>query len=113
MPFTQPLNPFLSILLQPRLELCLVQSEIVNRPNTQDTHSRIAAANAIHEGTASRAEVVGHRVPRVDSTRLGESLESLTAAKMLEVRVQNYKIGGKHGRCDLATIRTMTNEAID
>ena len=113
MAFAQPLNPFPSIVLESRLEFCLVQSKIVHRANTQDAHSRIAAANAIHEGTTGGAKVIGHRVSCVDSTRLRECLERLTAAKVLEVRVENDKIGGEHGRCDLATIGAMAHEAVD
>lgn len=107
---TQPADAVLDIDLPFRLQLRLVQIEIVHRANAQYAPSRERLADAVHERAAGGAEVVGHALARRNSVRLGEGLHVVAAADMGEMRVSDSEIGGEHGGRDLAAIRTVTDK---
>ena len=54
-------------LLHRRPQLGRLQREVVHRPDPQDTSPRETRADPIHQGAASRAEVIRHGVARADS----------------------------------------------
>lgn len=58
----QPTNPILNILLHARLQLRLVQREVVHGAEAQGAVARESGADAVHEGAAGVAEVVGRAV---------------------------------------------------
>ena len=86
----------LNEILPLRLQLRLVEVEIIDRPNTENTLPGKRRANTIHEGAASLAEVVGHKVLAGDSARLAESCQVIAAAGVGQVFVVDSKVRREH-----------------
>ncbi|KAF7966236.1 hypothetical protein HWV62_39459 [Athelia sp. TMB] len=99
--------------LPSRLQLGLVQIEIVDGADAQDTLSRHARAHTVHERAASLAEVVGHGVARLDGARLAPGREVIAAAQVLQVRIVDGEVGCEHGRRDFAAVRAVADEGVD
>lgn len=99
--------------LPSRLQLGLVQIEIVDGADAQDTLSRHARANTVHERAASLAEVVGHGVARLDGARLAPGREVIAAAQVLQVRIIDGEVGCEHGCRDFAAVRAVADEGVD
>jgi len=67
-----------------RLQLRGVEGEIIHSSDTQDADTRESRADSVHEGTAGRAEVVGHGVSlSVCGILLAVGLEVLLTAEVL------------------------------
>ena len=86
--------------------------EIINGANAHDAVSRQPRADTVHERAASRTEVVGHGVTRLDGFRLAPGLQVLLAAEVLKVFVVDSEIRCKHGRGDFVTIGTIADEGL-
>lgn len=56
----------LAVLLEAGLDLGLMESEVVDGADAEDTEALEAAAPAVHQRTTVGAEEVGHRVPGRD-----------------------------------------------
>lgn len=94
----QPAHAAFGILLDPGFQLGLVQMEIINGANAQDTRARERRTDAVHEGAAGGAEVVGHGFAGGRGALLAEGLEVVAAAQVLQVRVGDGEVGCEHGR---------------
>ena len=93
------LHPRTSILLKrlyARLELGLLQTEIVNCANTRNAHAGVAATTSIQERTADTAEAVLHVVSRGYCGVLAETGEFFFAAEMRQVGGFDDEVGGEH-----------------
>lgn len=100
-------------MLEPRLQLHLVQVEIVDSANAQDAMARERRTDTIHQGSACRAKVVGHQAARCDSFRLSKRLEVFLPAQVLQVSVGDGKVGCEHGRGDFATVGAVADKGIN
>jgi len=83
----EPLNPVLYILFHSRLQLGLVQMEIIHRANSQDAHPRIPRADTIHQRPTSGTEVIGHGVSRGDRLGLGKRCHVLFSSDVFDVLI--------------------------
>ncbi len=108
---SQPTDTVLDKQLKPRLQLRLVQLEIVHGTKAQDTHSR--GPNTIHERAAGGAEIVGHQLARGDGARLAESRQVVAAADVGEMYVEDGEIRGEHRRRDLAAVGAVANKGVE
>jgi len=90
-----------------------VQREVVHGADAQDAHAGKGAADAVHQGAAGRAEVVGHVLARGDGGALAEGLEVVAAAHVREVLVVDGEVGGEHRRGDLAAVVAVADEGLD
>lgn len=96
-----PTHSISAQLLYPRLELCLVQVEVVNGSYTEDAIAWIACAASVQKSTAYRAKGVLHSITTSDSLILGPSCELLLTTKMLKIIVVYDEVRCKHRGCDL------------
>lgn len=92
----QPRAPILFKRLNPRLELGLLQREIINRADARDAHVGIARAATIHERPAHAAETVLHKVPGCNGAVLAKTAEFVFAPYVFEVGVFDDKVGSEH-----------------
>ncbi len=90
-----------------------MQVEIVDSADAQDTLPRGTRADAVHEGAARGAEVIGHVVAGADGALLAPGLEVVAAAQVLQVRVGDGEIGCEHGRGDFVAVRAVADEGVD
>lgn len=91
-----PLTPILLKRLNPRLELRLLQREIINRANAWNTHTRRAAAAPVHERAADAAEAIFHVVAGSDGGVLAEAGQEIFAARVMQVGITDDEVGGEH-----------------
>ena len=110
---TQPAHTVLGKLLHSGSQLALLQVEILNSADTQDTLPRETRADAVHERTARGTEVVDHGVARANGTMLAEGLQIVAAAQVLQVGVGDGEVGCEHRRGDFAAVRAVADEGID
>lgn len=92
----EPSHAIFRILLNPRLQLRLVQIEIVHSPDPRYAHPRETRAAAVHKRAAFAAEVVCHGVARGDGFGLGELGEQVLAGEVREGAVFDDEVGGEH-----------------
>lgn len=109
---TAPLHAVLRVLLDPWLDLCLVQIEVVDRSYSHNELPWVPLTNTIQQSAASRAEVVLHRVARLNCLGLGEFGEKLLATNVLGRRLIDDEVGREHGGCDLAAVGAVADEAV-
>lgn len=109
----QPAHTAPNKLLHFGFQLGLVQVEIVHGTNAQNARPREPRADAVHEGPARGAEIVGHVLTRSDRARLAKCGQLVAAAEVLQVRIGDDKVGCEHGRGDFMAIRAIADEAGD
>ena len=105
---SNPSSTILDKYLPLRLQLRLMQAEIIYSAETQD--ARPWGPNTIHECAASGAKVIGHRLARSDCLRLAVGSQVVAATNMDEMCVEDGEVGGEHGCRDLAAVGAMTSE---
>ena len=81
-----------------------MQLKIIHGTDAENTRPRESRADAVHEGAARGAEVVGHGVAGADGAVLAEGLEVVAAAQVSQVRVGNGEVGCEHGSGNLMTV---------
>lgn len=108
----QPTHAILLKRLNPRLELRLLQLEIVNRADSRDRHAWVSARSPVHQRSADGAEAVLHRVARRGRLVLLEARELVLAAQVFEVRVSDDEVGGEHGGGDFAAVGAVAEECV-
>ena len=92
----QPAHTVLRELLDPWLELRLVQLKIVHCSDSQDALGRETTAAAIHERTANRAEGIFHNVARIDGLALCPARELVFAPHVVEGGIVDDEVGCEH-----------------
>lgn len=100
-------------MLDPRLQLGLVQLKIINRPDSHDEIPWEPSADSIHQRAALGAEVVLHRVACGDGVVLREFGELLAATDVLGGGLFDYEVACEHGGGDLAAVCAVTDERVD
>ena len=109
---TQPIHPVLRKLLDPRLQLCFVQVEVINRPDPHDELSSETAADSVHQRSARGAEIVCHSVAGIARLVLSELGELLLAPNVFDGSFIDDEVRSEHGRRDLAAIGTVADEGV-
>lgn len=110
---TKPAHTVLSILLNPRFQLSLMQMEVIHSADAHDTIPRKSRADTIHERATRGAEVIGHFVPGFDGLRLAEAFQVVSPADVFQVRVGDDEVGCEHGGCDFAAVGAVADERVD
>lgn len=77
-------------------QLRLMQVEIINCANTQDTQSWESLATTIHQCAAIGTEIIRHLFAGTNCLRLAKGFEVLLAAYMLQVLVIDGEVGCEH-----------------
>lgn len=108
----QPAHAILLKRLNPRLELRLLQLEIINRADSRNRHARVSTRSPVHQRSADGAEAVLHRVAGRDRLVLLEARELILAAQVFEVCVGDDEVGGEHGGGDLAAVSAVAEECV-
>ena len=93
----QPPRPSLHKLLDRRLQLTLMQTEIIDRPDPEDTRTRKSATPTVQQRPAHGTKEVSHRVARFDGVGFGEVGELFFALEVDEACVFYDDVGGEHG----------------
>lgn len=101
----QPTNPVLRELLDPRLQLRLVEIEVIHGSNTWNAHTRRPAALAIHQCPTNGTEEVCHCVAGINSVGLGKFGELVLPADVCDGGGLDDEVRGEHRGCDLACRR--------
>lgn len=109
----EPVGPLPHELLDLRLQLGLHQVEVVDGADAQDAGAGPAGADAVHEGAADLAEVVGHGAAGLDGLLLAVGVEVLLAPQVLQVRVGDGEVGGEHGGRDLVAVAAVADEGVE
>jgi len=90
-----------------------MQIEIIHRPNATDISSWARPIETIHERAAGLTEIVGHRISRGDGFRLAVSCQVVAATDVGEIRIEDGKVRGEHGRRDLAAVGAVADKTGD
>ena len=109
----QPGHAALDKLLDLRLQLGLHEGEVVNGADAEDAVARELGADAVHEGPARGAEVVGHLAARGDGFGLAPGGQVVAAAEVLEVGVGHGEVGGEHGGGDFVAVAAVADEGVE
>jgi hypothetical protein len=96
-----------------RLELSLVQLEVVNGAGSHVAVLREARAPAPDERAAGLAKAVGHCGSRSRRLVVSPSGEVVLATVEFEVGVVDGEVGGEHGRGDFAAVVAVAEEGVD
>lgn len=108
-----PVDTAVSEDLDLRLELGLMQVEVVDGA---DSHVALAGKNlapAVHERAASLAKAVGHLGSRSRRLVVAPASEVVLATDELEVGVFDGEVGGEHGRGDFAAVEAVADKGVD
>jgi len=83
-------------LLDLRLQLRIVQTQIIHRADSGNTVAFPAATAAVHQRAADGAEEVSHCVSGSDGLGRGPLGELVFAFEMLHCRVLDDEVAGEH-----------------
>lgn len=88
----RPVHTVLGIHFQPRLELRLLQVEVVDSADASDQKTGESGRYSVHESAANGAEMIRHRVPAGDRLVLGVLGELVLAANVLGLGIAHDEV---------------------
>lgn len=96
LPSLQPTHSILTKLLNPGLQLRLVQTEVIYSADSHYILPWEPTADPVHKRPANTAEVVLHRAARGDGIVLSKLGHFIFALEMFDRFVVNYEVAGEH-----------------
>lgn len=94
----EPAHTVLAVDLDSRLQLGVMQAEIIDRSNSHYFYGRKSLTHAVHEGAALGAEVVGHLLSTSGAFVVGILRKQILATDELYRVILGDEVRGKH-RC--------------
>ena len=86
--------------------------KVVSGSNAEDSFVWKATAYSIHQGSASRTEVVRHRIHSCDSLALSKLVQLFLATQVLQAGIRDDEVGCEHRGGYLSTVGTIADEGI-
>lgn len=108
----QPVRSILHELLNPGLQLRVVQGVVIHRSDPHNALSREASASTIQQGAADTAEVIGHCVASEDGVLPRELGHLLSASDVIQSGVIDDEVGGEHRGGEFVTVVTIADERV-
>lgn len=90
-----------------------MQTKVIHSPDPHHILPGESSADPVHQRSADTAEMIAHRVARVDGLVLAELGEFVLAFEVLDSAVVNDEVGGEHAGCDLTAIGAIADEAVN